>query len=145
MSTSDFVRCYSCRKICQQTPELAKLHVAAANVSDGGVQIEKLADILPECVFLICRAVAVGVIAVGSKVAVIAKSAGGASGLLKGAGALAAAGNSHAFRQSCCINLLTPFCCGHTGVNMRTYMASFLATSPVVRQEHDTSCSPEGI
>lgn len=39
-----------------------------------------------------CRAVAVGVIAVGSKVAVIAKSAGGAGGLLKGIGALAAAG-----------------------------------------------------
>jgi len=41
---------------------------------------------------IVTRAVAVGVIAVGSKVAVIAKSAGGAGGLLKGIGALAAAG-----------------------------------------------------
>lgn len=39
-----------------------------------------------------CRAIAVGIIAVGSKAAVIAKSAGGAGGLVKGAGALLAAG-----------------------------------------------------
>ena len=43
-----------------------------------------------------CRAIAVGVIAIGSKAAVLAKSAGGASGLLKGAGALLAAGKHDA-------------------------------------------------
>lgn len=39
-----------------------------------------------------CRALAVGAIAIGSKAAVLAKSAGGAGSLLKGAGALLAAG-----------------------------------------------------
>jgi hypothetical protein len=53
-----------------------------------------------------CRAVAVGVIAVGSKVAVIAKSAGGAGGLLKGVGALAAAGTARQGScHSCCTSL----------------------------------------
>ena len=41
-----------------------------------------------------CRALAVGAIAIGSKAAILAKSAGGAGGLLKGAGALLAAGEN---------------------------------------------------
>ena len=41
-----------------------------------------------------CRAILVGIVAIGSKAAVLAKSAGGASGVLKGAGALMAAGKS---------------------------------------------------
>lgn len=44
------------------------------------------------CIEVVCRALAVGAIAIGSKAAVLAKSAGGAGSLLKGAGALLAAG-----------------------------------------------------
>lgn len=41
------------------------------------------------------RAIAVGLVAVGSKGAALAKSAGGAGGLVKGIGTLVAAGYSH--------------------------------------------------
>jgi hypothetical protein len=46
--------------------------------------------------FRLCRAAAAGALALGSKAAMMAKSAGGASGLLKGLGALGVAGGAAA-------------------------------------------------
>ena len=48
---------------------------------------------LTDSLLLCCRGLAAGGVALGSKLAMVAKAGGGAGGVLKGIGALTAAGN----------------------------------------------------
>jgi len=73
---------------------MASVHVTSTSVLDHTVlQRRTLAEARnSRDVSDVCRAAAAGALAIGSKAAFMLKGAGGASGLLKGAGVLAAAG-----------------------------------------------------
>ena len=82
------------------------MHFVDCSIAHSTSELSSVSQELAACGSLGCRPVAVGVIAVGSKVAVVAKSAGGVSGLLKGAGALAAAGDFCAILQDSSSSML---------------------------------------